>query len=228
MHMGMLCSTIMMYFFSPVFYRAFGNSVYFMVYIVQPVASSLSIILMQGYFYMYYTKIMSMQIYLNMICCINSGVLTFRQCIIYAMWVVGIFLAFHIYQFRAYCLENPPETSDSKDYMSLPGFLIFFVLSTIYSLINSFVHLQSEIAAFNNLNLGATTAVKIKDFVDRLLPKHVKDLVATDALVGDNASDVTLLFADIVGFTSYSSSICLFYSRQSPQRSGKNVEPIIY
>lgn len=66
------------------------------------------------------------------------------------------------------------------------------------------MHIRAEVAAFNNENLGASTAVQIRGFVDRLLPKHVQDYAATDDMIGETVDDVTLLFADIVGFTSYS------------------------
>lgn len=74
----------------------------------------------------------------------------------------------------------------------------------MFVILSSYIHIQAEVAAFNNVNLGANTAVQIRSFVDRLLPKHVQNFAAADELVGETAENVTLLFADIVGFTSYS------------------------
>ena len=206
LHIGMLASTIFIYFFYPIFYRAFGNSVFLIVYLIQPAASGLCIVFMHGYFRMYYSKMMSMQIFLNMICCINAGVLTFRQCVIYATSVCVIYLFFHIYQYRLYILAETSGDSHGLNYISLPVYIIFFILSTIYAMITSYIHLNSEIEAFNNYNLGANTWDKLKDFVGRLVPKHATELLVSDSVVGDEVSEVTLLFADIVGFTRYSSS----------------------
>ena len=50
---------------------------------------------------------------------------------------------------------------------------IHALTASVFCLINNYIRLNSEIASFNNTNLGASTAVKIRQFVDRLLPRHV-------------------------------------------------------
>lgn len=74
------------------------------------------------------------------------------------------------------------------------------------ALINHFVYLSTEVANFNNFTLGAKTSAKITEFVDRLLPKHVRETAGSTQPTGETVDNVTLLFADIVGFTEYSSS----------------------
>ena len=61
-------------------------------------------------------------------------------------------------------------------------------------------------ANFNNDQFGALTSAKIADFVDRLLPRHVRESIGLATSVVEAAHDVTLLFADILGFTEKSST----------------------
>jgi hypothetical protein len=37
----------------------------------------------------------------------------------------------------------------------------------------NYIYIQSEVTAFNNNNMGASRHLKMQEFVDRLLPKHV-------------------------------------------------------
>jgi phospholipid-translocating ATPase len=120
--------------------------------------------------------------------------------VIYTSCSIVSFTAFYAYQYRVYSLKEP-----SPNRAALVAYMVTVYLSSFMSLVSSFVQMRSEVSAFNNVNLGASTAAKIRDFVDRLLPKHVRDSVASDELVGETAEEVTLLFADIVGFTAYSS-----------------------
>jgi class 3 adenylate cyclase len=113
-----------------------------------------------------------------------------------------LYLFFFIYQFSNYAANTEPRLASKA---SLVTYLIYFSLIAFYLLVNNYIYLKSEISAFNNFNMGASTAAKIDDFVDRLLPKHVRETVGALEVVGETAEDVTLLFADIVGFTSYSS-----------------------
>lgn len=84
--------------------------------------------------------------------------------------------------------------------------LIFLVLGCLFSLLATYVHLHSELNNFNNHTLGAKTSAKISEFVDRLLPKHIRATAGISNPTGETVENVTLLFADIVGFTEYSSS----------------------
>lgn len=71
------------------------------------------------------------------------------------------------------------------------------------ALADNYVFIRAEVANFNNGRLGARTSAEIADFVDRLLPKHVRNSAGFAQAVGEQAEQVTLLFADIVGFTQF-------------------------
>jgi class 3 adenylate cyclase len=114
-----------------------------------------------------------------------------------------VYAIFFSYQFGNYIRRFEEEKKPSS-HESLSTYLIFFFLAEFLVLLSSYIHIRAEVSAFNNVNLGASTALQIRSFVDRLLPKHVQDYAASDELVGETAENVTLLFADIVGFTSYS------------------------
>lgn len=79
-------------------------------------------------------------------------------------------------------------------------------MASFLALVTNLVFIQSEVANFNNDQFGALTSAKIADFVDRLLPRHVRESIGLATLVVEAAHDVTLLFADILGFTEKSST----------------------
>jgi class 3 adenylate cyclase len=121
---------------------------------------------------------------------------------VYFFYMIFMYLFFFIYQFSNYAANTGLRPASKA---SLVTYLSYFMLIAFYLLVNNYIYLRSEIASFNNFNLGASTSAKIEDFVDRLLPKHVRESVGALEVVGETADNVTLLFADIVGFTSYSS-----------------------
>lgn len=170
-----------------------------------PVGTGISLIFSKGYERMYLSSSFALESYLTLICSIYSGVFTFQQAFVYTVYSCLVYLGFHIYQFVAYCKDDDFTLVPEKNYISLAGYIVYFFLSAFFSIVNVFIHLRSEISSFNNNYLGASTSVKIRNFVDRLLPKHVTRLVNTEQLHGDEMENVTLLFADIVGFTKYSS-----------------------
>ena len=181
------------------FYRGNGWLAYVAIYALLPLLSDVSMVLLRGYYRMYYSTMVALQNVLVIYCCIQSGVLSFRQNVFYVGFVNIAFTVFYVYQYKVYSLdERQPNRA------ALVAYLVLLYLSSFFALVNNYIHLESEVASFNNINLGATTAAKIRDFVNRLLPVHVQDTVGTDNLVGETAEDVTLLFADIVGFTAYS------------------------
>lgn len=99
-------------------------------------------------------------------------------------------------------VQDPATPPTSYVYIAV--YLIFFYLSTSILIAINYIHMKAQLSAFNNSNLRSTSAVKISNFVGRLLPTHIKNSLGSDDLIGETADDVTLLFADIVGFTSYS------------------------
>lgn len=82
----------------------------------------------------------------------------------------------------------------------------FFVGIAFYSFLNTYHYLKTEIQGFNNKSLGVKKINQMVDFIDRLLPRHVrKSLQEQQENEGEKHKNVTLLYADIVGFTAYSS-----------------------
>jgi hypothetical protein len=63
-----------------------------------------------------------------------------------------------------------------------------------------------EMKAFNSSQINSTKGDEIKRFLNRLLPKHIQDqLMNPTTQPGQLYQDVTILFADLVGFTAFSS-----------------------
>lgn len=104
-----------------------------------------------------------------------------------------------------FTLSSVYGTIHPRNQTSIVSYIGYFGLLGFFSLVNVHIHLSAEINAFNNTNLGASTSTKMQNFVERLIPRHIwKDIYESKA-VCESAENVTLLFADIVGFTSYSS-----------------------
>lgn len=64
-----------------------------------------------------------------------------------------------------------------------------------------------EYKSFNASKTGDVKNYEVQKFLDRLLPKHIQEsLNSAHENIGETYKNVTLLFADIVGFTEYSST----------------------
>jgi class 3 adenylate cyclase len=61
-----------------------------------------------------------------------------------------------------------------------------------------------EFASLNSLMEVDKSSTNLSQFINRLLPLHVQDIVNKGIRTGELYQNVTLLFADIVGFTAYS------------------------
>jgi class 3 adenylate cyclase len=127
-------------------------------------------------------------------------VLSFQNCFWYYCYVLLVFVAGNIYQ-----SSSAASRGDSRR-GSLGTQLLFFGVGGLLGLLSGSLQVQSEVANFNNHSLGAKTSAKIAEFVDRLLPKHVRATAGASQPTGELAEGVTLLFADIVGFTEFSAS----------------------
>lgn len=176
---------------------------YVLVFMALPVMVASKLTLVDGYSQLHHNSIAALKLLLILVCCVQSGVLTFKQCLCYLVYWLSVSSVFFSTTFADYVALRRKESLPVQGH-AIAIYIVFIVLSGIFVLLTYWVHMKSEVAAFNNVNLGADTTLKIRKFVDRLLPKHVQDYVASDELVGETAEDVTLLFADIVGFTSYS------------------------
>lgn len=80
---------------------------------------------------------------------------------------------------------------------SLIAMITFFYFFNFVDLLN---HFDTELLLFFNYIKIEKKGYYLNTFLDRLMPKHIKGVsVSTECY-----TDVTLLFADIVGFTEYS------------------------
>jgi len=85
---------------------------------------------------------------------------------------------------------------------SMPSFIMLFTFFFIFNLVDLMNHFETELTLFFNYVKIEQKGYYLNTFVDRLLPKHIKGVATCGT---EKYSNVTLLFADIVGFTEYSS-----------------------
>ena len=140
--------------------------IYFTILGLLPLFLGVNLVLLEGVHNLYYSHIIALNYVLVYLVCIQSGVSTFSQSLIYFIYSTIIYTFFFIFQTVRSEQVNLKEST-------LIGYLVFYYLSCSFILINNYIYLHSEISTFNNSNLGAKNSAKIEDFVDRLLPKHV-------------------------------------------------------
>lgn len=140
--------------------------IYFTILGLLPIFLGVNLVLLEGVHNLYYSHIIALNYVLVYLVCIQSGVSTFSQSLIYFIYSTIIYTFFFIFQTVRSEQVNLKEST-------LIGYLVFYYLSCSFILINNYIYLHSEISTFNNSNLGAKNSAKIEDFVDRLLPKHV-------------------------------------------------------
>lgn len=67
--------------------------------------------------------------------------------------------------------------------------------------------LKASIKFYNNSNIEKQKNSQINDFINRLLPKHVQEILNNpNTKLSDLYENVTIVFADICGFTAYSAN----------------------
>lgn len=87
----------------------------------------------------------------------------------------------------------------------LADYIIFFLVLGAYVLFNYYIYLRTQVNWYNTEGQTSKKVEMIQDFITRLIPKHLsRTFGSTDLSVGKTYHNVTLLFADIVGFTAYS------------------------
>lgn len=83
--------------------------------------------------------------------------------------------------------------------------VFFITLSGFYGLVNSYIYRKTEIDSFNSASQNYKKVEEMNDFIERLLPKHIVKTIGQETdRIGEKYHNVTLLYADIVGFTEYS------------------------
>ena len=88
-----------------------------------------------------------------------------------------------------------------SDNLAANTLILSQVYFNVFSFFDTITHFDAEINAFFNYIRVEQRGYYLNTFVDRLLPKHIKDFSSSST---ENYENATLLFADIVGFTEYS------------------------
>lgn len=95
------------------------------------------------------------------------------------------------------------SVTTSGDYLF--SYLAFYFVTSIYSIYNAYHYIWTVITWYNTQGQSSWKKDMIQDFILRLIPKHLSNDIGSDKLsIGSTYENVTLLFADIVGFTAYS------------------------
>jgi class 3 adenylate cyclase len=82
---------------------------------------------------------------------------------------------------------------------------MYFVVFGGYLTYNNYYYIQTEIRWYNTEGQTSKKKEMIQDFILRLIPKHLSSQIGSAELsLGSTYNNVTMLFADIVGFTAYS------------------------
>ncbi|CAD8118499.1 unnamed protein product [Paramecium sonneborni] len=89
---------------------------------------------------------------------------------------------------------------------------IFFVFAAvIYNMNYSYFLEEQQVACFNQKNIFQNQQAKESQLLQYLLPRHILQTFFDDntraRCLSDKIEDVTILFADIAGFTEYSSKV---------------------
>lgn len=87
-------------------------------------------------------------------------------------------------------------------YLFAPVFSI--ICNPIYNIVDSRRIVKRETESFVRVMNIIKKSAALSKFVDRLLPKHIQDVNSADNNLADTYHNVTILFADIAGFTAYS------------------------
>jgi class 3 adenylate cyclase len=80
----------------------------------------------------------------------------------------------------------------------------FLITALLVGLVDSLLEYHLENQSFFSLMSIDSQSTNLSEFVSRLLPEHIQETISTGLKSGRIYKDVTILFADIVGFTAYS------------------------
>ncbi|CAK62714.1 unnamed protein product (macronuclear) [Paramecium tetraurelia] len=89
--------------------------------------------------------------------------------------------------------------------------LFFVFAAVIYNINYSYFLEEQQVACFNQKNIFQSQQAKESQLLQYLLPRHILQTFFDDntraRCLSDKIEDVTILFADIAGFTEYSSKV---------------------
>ena len=83
--------------------------------------------------------------------------------------------------------------------------VLIWILVVITCLFKKYEQFKLEISNFNCINIEKSKNTKINDFINRLVPVHIQEILRNpDNRLAEVYDDVAMIFADISGFTSFS------------------------
>jgi hypothetical protein len=86
-------------------------------------------------------------------------------------------------------------------------YVAVFLCSLFLGYFRKLQDLKSSIKFYNNSNTEKQKNSQINDFINRLLPQHVQEILNNpNSKLSDLYENVTIVFADICGFTAYSAN----------------------
>ena len=98
------------------------------------------------------------------------------------------------------------EVDHRKKYLFLE-ILVCWIFINFALKFKKSMNVLSEIKYFNRLNLEKEKSSQINDFINRLLPVYVQEILTNPhSKLAETYDNVTIIYADICGFTSYSST----------------------
>lgn len=108
---------------------------------------------------------------------------------------LAVFLVFYILKYSGQTYSG----------FYLADYIIYYFVMSGYCLFNYYFYQSTQVSWYNTEGQTSNKKEKIQDFILRLIPKHLSSQIGSPTLsLGSTYTDVTLLFADIVGFTAYS------------------------
>lgn len=129
------------------------------------------------------------------VCLVLRSVLDFLESISLYLIQLICYIAFNILKYNS--------VTSNGSYLS--DYVVFFVVFGIYAIFNNYYYIKTEIDWYNTEGQTSNKKEMIQDFILRLIPKHLSSQIGSAELSkGSSYSNVTMIFADIVGFTAYS------------------------
>lgn len=86
-------------------------------------------------------------------------------------------------------------------------YVLAFLALQVLGYFRKIEDLKLAVKFYNNSNIEKQKNSQINDFINRLLPKHVQEIINNpNSKLSDLYENVTIVFADICGFTAYSAN----------------------
>ena len=142
------------------------------------------------------TEFANAQLACLILCATSLQIFSFINMVFYSIFLLLLTISVHVAVY--FILGN------NFYFLSSLSSFTFVVAVMTYK---KFGFVQSEISYFNNRNIQKQKNTSQNDFINRLIPPHVQELLKNpSARVSETHHRVSILFADICGFTAFSSN----------------------